>query len=134
LIVARRVLAAPRKFRAAESQVSSLLENLQRSDLVPSDPFKEILQANWAVRNPVVDLARSMPVQVRSEGKSIGLLSAGNDSIIAVSLCLAIHDWIILTADGIAAARLLYGLFDGIAPTPELPLPVVKRSPKSRRA
>lgn len=121
LTVATRVLAAPRKFQTAYRLPSETIRLIESSDLVDQADFRIWLHRAYAVRNAAVDNARSMPSQVIHLGKPIGLLATANDTIIAVSLCLAIHDWMMLTPEGVKAARVLYGLFDGLAPCPELP-------------
>ena len=121
LLVAKRRLAAPKKFRAAESLASATMRLIERGGLADEGQFRQMLQETWKARQAAVTKARTMPTRVVSEGKSIGLLAGANDAIIAVSLCVAIHDWMMLTDDGVKAARTLYGLFDGVAPTPALP-------------
>lgn len=135
LRVAERKLATPRKFTAANRSASRTLdllpsvERIQRAGLVPGTEFREWLAEHWAVRAPAVAVARAMPVQAMVHDKPIGLMAAANDAIIAVSICLVIHDWMMLTPDGIKAARVLYGVFDGLAPCPELP----PAAPRKRR-
>ena len=105
LIVAKRKLKAGRKFQSAKRLVSEVLPLIEKSDLVQTEQFRTMLHATWKVRNLAVESARSMPSQVVSDGQEIGLLSGANDAIIAVSFCLAIHDWLMLTPQGVKAAR-----------------------------
>jgi hypothetical protein len=120
LIVAKRKLAAPRKFDSARHYADEVFQ-LVGTGLAPKDEHTKLAQMHWAVRNPVVAKARKMPKQVISDGKPIGLLSGANDAIIAVSICLVVHDWMVLTPQGVKAAGVLYGLFEGLAPCPEVP-------------
>lgn len=130
LVVAKRKLAAPRKFNSARDYADEVFE-LVGKGIAPKDEHTKLAHEHWAIRNPVVAKARKMPEQVISDGKPIGLCAGANDAIIAVSICLVVHDWVVLTPEGIKTASVLYGLFEGLAPCPDVP--PIRRTPRARK-
>jgi hypothetical protein len=120
-LVATRGLGAPRKFSSASRLARDTTVVIMQSTLVDSGAFEATGKAHRSLREPAVARTRALPVRVVVDGKPIGLLSAAHEALFAVSTCLRMHDWMILTPDGLKAARLLYSLFEGLAPCPALP-------------
>lgn len=121
--VAARRVAQSRAIGAAESLAGDTMRAVAEGTLVT----RALLDAarkrdiDLPARRAAMEKIRSLPRQVIHEGRKLGLAANAQLALVAAQQVLRAHDWLMLTPEGVAAARAAYAPFDGVAPTPALP-------------
>ena len=119
--VALRKLEFPRKVDMASELASETKRLVVASGMVAKGKFEAAWDAAIQERKKAFKGVEQLLMQARHQGKPVGLRVAAHKALVAATLVLLMHEWMMVTPEGVAAARAAYYPFDGLAPLPELP-------------
>lgn len=131
--VVRRVLERPRKVDTALQDAIELYGTVEKVNRSIGEAFTRARKRNTEARAAAFATVSALPVQEQMDGRSVGLRAKAHHALVAATLLLGLHDWVLLAPPTIETARLVYALFDGLAPVPELPAAAKGRPARPRR-
>jgi hypothetical protein len=119
LTICQRHVALPRKINAAQGEVASLSSDISVR-LWDSKKFRKlVLDPALRVRDRTTPVLKSLPETVQAEGKEFPLQRVAVAATLGAWQALMLYDWLVVTEEGLRAARTLLAPFEGFAPLPE---------------
>lgn len=128
--VALRKQELPRKIDQAGELASETKRLVLKSGLVPKRKFEEAWDAAIDACKQAFEGAEQLPLQTEKNGRPGGPRVAAQRALGAARNVLFMHEWMMVTPEGVAAARAAYYPFAGLTPLPELPAEKSKRQTK----